>query len=160
MNTQEIKFPEGYTPSISSVHVRNEINIKASAENIWFWLTNITTWPAWYANASDIQILNHEDKFLAGNTQFNWRTFNTNIKSEVKEYKSNQNLAWVAKGNGLLAYHSWLIVPTNSGCQVITEETQQGWLPKLFGFFIKKGLLKQHQLWLEGLKQKAEEIDD
>lgn len=156
-NIETIHFPEKYDPSKCPVYARNEITIQASEDKIWFWLTNATTWPKWYANSSNIQILHQDDRHLAAQTKFKWRTFNTNIASEVQEFKPYQRLAWIAKGSGLLAYHAWLIVPTEEGCKVITEETQQGWLPRLFGFFIKKGLLKQHQIWLEGLKRKAEE---
>ena len=156
MSTDQIKYPAPYEPSKCPVFVRNEIVIHASAEQIWFWLTHATTWPDWYANASNVQLLNQTGTHLLADTTFKWRTFNTNIQSEVQEFVPNSRLAWVAKGNGLLAYHAWLIVPTENGCRVITEETQQGWLPTLFGWFIKGGLYKQHQIWLEGLKQKAE----
>ncbi len=150
-----IIFPDNYHPSKSAIHVYNELFIPASKEEIWFWLTNVKTWPEWYANASNIEILHEVDTNLNHHTKFNWRTFNTNIQSQVKEYIPYKKLAWVARGKGLVAYHSWLLIPEAEGCTVITEETQRGWLPKWFGFFIKKSLLKQHQIWLEGLKCKA-----
>ncbi|MEM6347967.1 MAG: SRPBCC domain-containing protein [Bacteroidota bacterium] len=150
----KIVFPQEYHPSKSAIHVRNEIFIPAPAERIWFWLTHATTWPDWYANASNVKLLNQRGHgHLSDNTQFSWRTFNTNIQSEVQEFEPNKKLAWVAKGAGLLAYHAWLLIPNEQGCQVITEETQSGWLPSLFKWFIKGGLLKQHQIWLEGLKK-------
>lgn len=152
----KISFPNDYDPSCSSVHARNELFIPASAEAIWFWLTNATSWPEWYSNASDVVLIGQkEEEKLKSNSEFIWTTFNTKIISHIKEYVPNERLAWIAKGTGLTAYHSWLIIPKHNGCQVITEETQKGWLPKLFGWFIKKGLLKQHQNWLESLKMKA-----
>ena len=154
MNTT-IKFPEKYRPSKSIIHVRNHIFIPADKAVIWSWLINAKSWPEWYANSSNVQIVNDEEQKLNLNTKFKWRTFNTNIQSEVLEFKSNEKLAWKATGKGLTAYHSWLILPTEGGCDVITEETQRGWLPKLLRIFIRKGLLKQHQLWLEGLKEKS-----
>jgi len=156
MNIESISFPEKYKPSKSAVFVRNEISINARKEDIWFWLTNATTWPEWYPNASNVKILDQKDNYLSDGSQFKWRTFNTNIESKVVEFKPCHRLAWVAKGYGLLAYHAWLIIPTVDGYKVITEETQQGWLPTIAKWFIKKGLKKQHQIWLEGLKEKAE----
>jgi len=156
MTTVNILFPEEYQPSNSAVHARNELFIPASADTIWHWLTNVYTWPEWYPNSANIHVLGQEDgSHLNKNSIFKWRTFSTNIQSEVKEYEGSKRLAWVAKGSGLTAYHSWLIVEKEGGCLVITEETQRGFLPRMFGFFIKKGLLKQHQIWLEGLAEKA-----
>ena len=137
--------------------MRNEIFISAKKEKIWFWLTNATSWPSWYPNSSNIKIINQPEVRLLKNTTFKWRTFNTNIRSQVKEFVPNEILAWEAIGIGLKAYHSWRIVSDSDGCHVITEETQNGWLPTLFSLFIKKGLLKQHQIWLEGLKKKSTE---
>ncbi|MEM9391011.1 MAG: SRPBCC family protein [Bacteroidota bacterium] len=151
-----IKFPEEFHPSKSVVHARNELFIPASPESIWFWLTNAVTWPEWYPNSSNVVLIDQEEgEQLKKYSKFKWKTFGTNIISEVNEFVPNAKLAWVAKGRGLVAYHTWLIVAQDQGCQVITEETQRGWLPSLFSWFIKKGLLKQHQIWLEGLKMKA-----
>ncbi|MEM9327480.1 MAG: SRPBCC domain-containing protein [Bacteroidota bacterium] len=155
MTNDAINFPSPYDPSRSAIHVRNEIHIEASPERIWFWLTHAATWPDWYDDASNVE-LEDGDTHLSPTVNFKWRTFNTNISSEVKEFQPYQRLAWIARGTGLLAYHAWLIVPDHQGCKVITEETQQGWLPSLAKWFIRKGLLKQHQRWLEGLKSKAE----
>jgi len=66
-------------------------------------------------------------------------------------------LAWDAKGIGILAYHAWLIIPTASGCTVLTEETQYGFLCRLGKLFMPNRMHQYHQLWLEGLKRKAEE---
>ncbi|MEM6842672.1 MAG: SRPBCC family protein [Bacteroidota bacterium] len=156
MKTVNITFPEEYHPSKSAIHAHNELFIPASSNTIWYWLINATSWPEWYPNSANVEILNQENNsHLTENSKFNWRTFNTNIQSEVKEFEENKRLAWVANGSGLLAYHSWLIIEKDDGCLVVTEETQRGFLPRLFGFFIKKGLLKQHQIWLEGLRKKA-----
>ncbi|MEM1001031.1 MAG: SRPBCC domain-containing protein [Bacteroidota bacterium] len=156
MKENSIHFPENYLPNDTPVYARNEIFINAPEEKIWDWLTKITTWPDWYPNSSNIRVLNQDQPKLLEGTRFKWRTFKTNIESEVKEFKPFRYLAWEAKGFGLSAYHGWLIIPQDNGCQVITEESQYGWLPSLGRSFITKGLLKQHQIWLEGLKQKSE----
>lgn len=161
MNTIQIQFPQEYQPGKSRIHVRNELFIPAKPDAIWHWLTHASTWPEWYRNAANVVILGQEKgSHLSANSHFAWRTFNTNITSEVREFEPTRVLAWIAKGSGLLAYHSWRIVEQDGGCLVVTEETQRGLLPTLFGFFIKKGLLKQHQIWLEGLKKKVMEYEE
>jgi len=156
MNSNSVVFPEKYQPNSRPIFVRNELIIHASKETIWSWLINVMSWPDWYSNASNIQILNQFNSSLSSNTRFKWRTFKTNITSEVKEFKPYERLSWEAKGFGLNAYHGWVIIPIENGCKVVTEEVQYGWLPRLAKSFIKKGLLEQHQRWLEGLKIQSE----
>lgn len=103
-----------------------------------------------------MQILNQKDNCLLAGTKFTWRTFGANLSSEVKEYIPYQRLAWEAKGMGILAYHAWLIIPNQNGCKVITEETQRGFVCRLQNIFMPKRTHKYHQVWLEGLKRKAE----
>lgn len=151
-----INFPDNFNPNNCPVYAKNEITINAPAKDVWKWLINVNTWPDWYPNSSNIKILNQRDGMLAADTQFKWRTFNTNITSIIKRHQPYEQLSWKAKGFGIHAYHGWLIVPQEKGVHVVTEETQYGFFPTLAGGFIQKGLLKQHQIWLEGLKNMSE----
>lgn len=156
METATIKYPTRFAPANCPVFVRNEIDIRATPEQVWFWLTNATTWHEWYDNASNMQILNQHDPHLLAGTRFNWRTFGANLESQVKEFVPCQRLAWEARGMGIQAYHAWLIVPTAGGCRVITEETQHGWLCRLGKLVMPNRMFRFHQRWLEGLKATAE----
>lgn len=156
METPMISWPARFEPANCPVFVRNTIDIKATPDQIWFWLTSATTWSEWYVNASNMQIINQTDNRLLAATKFNWRTFGANLDSQVKEFVPNQRLAWEATGMGIQAYHAWLIVPTAEGCTVITEETQHGWLCRLGKLLMPNRMYRYHQLWLEGLKAKAE----
>jgi hypothetical protein len=48
----------------------------------------------------------------------------------VNEYVLNSRLAWSTTVDGdktgSTAYHGWVITPTDHGCHVLSEETQQG----------------------------------
>ena len=156
INSSKINYPAEYDPSNCPVFVRNEIEINASPERVWFWLTNATTWSDWYFNASKMEILDQADNHLLANTKFNWKTFGFSLQSQVKEFVPFERLAWDAKGTGIVAYHAWLIVPTENGCKVITEETQQGWLGRLGKLVLPNRMYDFHQIWLEGLKAKSE----
>ena len=158
MNTNTIIWPEKFAPANSPVFVSNTIDIKASPEKVWCWLTHATTCHEWYFNASKMQILHQQSNRLLADTVFGWRTFGFHLQSTVKEFVSYERLAWDAKGTGIFAYHAWLIIPTATGCTVITEETQHGWLCRLGKLFMRNRMHKYHQLWLQGLKRKAEEI--
>jgi hypothetical protein len=73
----------------------------------------------------------------------------------VLEFVLYERLAWDAHGNGLEAYHAWLIQKADQGCQVVTEEVQRGWLARLVRTLMPKRIEQQHQILLEGLRTKA-----
>ena len=156
MNNEIIIYPTKFKPSNCPIFEHNEIFINASPEKIWFWLTKATSWPQWYSNASNIQILNKDKNHLQSASKFKWKTFGVNLTSEVEEYMPSQRLAWRAEGMGVLAYHAWLIISNENSCKVITEETQQGWVCRLGKLFMPNSLHNHNQLWLEGLKNKSE----
>jgi uncharacterized protein YndB with AHSA1/START domain len=157
MNNNKITWPATFEPSCSPVLVSNTIDINASPEKVWFWLTSATTWQEWYFNASKVKLINQQGNQLLAGSKFNWRTFGVTLQSEVKEFVPYQRLAWDAKGIGISACHAWLIIPTATGCTVLTEETQHGWLCRLGKLLLPGRMYKYHQVWLEGLKRKAEE---
>ncbi len=156
MNEPAIQWPAEFAPSGSPVFVSNAIEINASPEKVWFWLTNAATWHQWYCNASAVQLLHPPGQKLQAATSFKWKTFGAHLQSSVIEFQPYERLAWDARGTGILAYHAWLIIPNVHGCRVITEETQRGWLCRLGNLLMPRRMYKYHQIWLEGLKRMAE----
>ena len=150
-----MKWPTGFEPSNSSVFARNEIAIAASPDRVWRWLIRAARWPEWYSNSADVAFLAGNPPDLAADTQFRWKTFGAAVTSRVIVFDPPHELGW--DGHGVLtAYHGWLIEPDGSGCRVITEETQNGIVPKLAWWYIRPMLERGHQNWVESLKRKAE----
>lgn len=147
----KIKFPARYEPANSPVFVHNEININATPETVWSWLINAASWPEWYFNAANVEI----DSLLVKGATFKWKTFGNTLQSEVMEFIPYERIAWLATGTGIQAYHAWLIIPTEDGCRVITEETQHGWMCRIGKILFPKRMHNYHQIWLEGLKAQA-----
>jgi hypothetical protein len=69
----------------------------------------------------------------------------------VREFEPLERLAWSARGIGVDAYHAWLFEPNN----VLTEETQNGFLARLGSLAMPNRMHKYHQIWLENLSEKA-----
>jgi len=74
-----------------------------------------------------------------------------------------RRLAWstLVEGDetGSSAFHGWVITPTDNGCHVLSEETQQG------SFFLEEigrkhpgALYSYHQEWVESLARAAEAV--
>lgn len=154
--TEKINWPAAYDPAKSSFYVHNEIEIVASAELVWSLLIDALQWESWYAGAKNVTFLAPNDSVLAPNTAFRWETMGLQFVSTVQEFEPNRLLAWESKKRSIQGYHVWLIVATENGCKVITDESQNGWLTFFEKTFQPKKLEKLHDSWLAELKRKSE----
>jgi hypothetical protein len=150
-----IRWPEEFAPSRAPIHLRNELAMAAPASTVWSWLIRASDWPSWYINSHDVSVQGGRRELSSGAT-FRWRTFGVNLISHVEEFVPLERLAWNARGIGVWAYHAWLLQPTPTGCTVVTEETQYGFLARMGDLLMPERMHRLHQLWLEGLKAKAQ----
>jgi Polyketide cyclase / dehydrase and lipid transport len=153
----QIWWPDEFLPEKTQVHVSNRARINAPPEVVWAWLVRAVCWPEWYCNSDKVRFVNQEGSDLKKGTRFRWKTFGVNLKSEVKEFVPVQRLAWDARCFGVAAYHAWLIMPVEGGCEVLTEENQHGWLARLGRRFRPGRMERFHQAWLYALSCKAQE---
>jgi uncharacterized protein YndB with AHSA1/START domain len=149
-----IHWPENYLPEKAAVHVRNEIEIPAPPETVWAWLIRATLWPTWYPNSLNVKIEGGGTD-LAAASRFRWKSFGVTLDSRVDEFAPPERLSWSAHSMGIDAYHSWLIARTSSGCHVLTEESQNGFVARLSNALRPNNMSRYHQLWLEQLLAKA-----
>ena len=152
-----IHWPEKYSPEKANFFVHNEIDIAASPAQVWEILIAASTWPEWYEGASDVQLRANTSGKLEAETVFSWKTMGLNFESTIKEYVPNSRLSWESTKKSIQGYHAWLIIPTTTGCKLITEESQHGWLTILEKTFQPKKLHRLHDIWLREIKQKAEQ---
>jgi uncharacterized protein YndB with AHSA1/START domain len=150
-----VRWPDHFAPANAPVHVRNELEIPASAEHVWAWLIRAKLWPTWYSNSTNVQFFKGTEPDLEAGTRFRWKTFGVTIESEVKEFLPKERIAWDAHSFGVDAYHAWVLRETPQGCYVLTEETQHGSLAKLQKRVMPNRMYQYHQVWLEALGAKA-----
>ena len=150
-----IQWPSGYAPADCKIHVVNRIAIAAPPSVVWAHLVRATQWPVWYANASNVAIVGGS-RDLAEGAQFRWRTFGVGLDTRVLEWVPDTRIGWLATSLGIRAYHAWLVVPTVTGCTVITEETQHGFIAQVGKLLFPNWMHEWHQKWLEGLKMLSE----
>jgi uncharacterized protein YndB with AHSA1/START domain len=155
-NLGKINWPADYEPSKSKFYVHNEIEISASPNKVWTVLIDALQWESWYVGAKNVSFSNPSDSVLHAYAVFNWETMGLRFESAVKEFEPNNRLAWESKKKSIQGYHVWLIIPTEKGCKVITDESQNGWLTFFEKTFQGKKLSKLHDVWLAELKKKAE----
>ena len=155
-----MQWPSGMEPEHATVYARNEIVIPADPERIWRWLCRAARWPEWYGNCGWICFRGNTGPDLVPGTAFVWKTFGVRLRSRVLIYDPLVELGWDATAIGLRAYHGWRFEPADAGhTRVITEETQVGPLATVGRWFLRRGLLREHQNWLEGLSRMAQTGD-
>ncbi len=151
---EKMNWPTYFEPSASPIFVHNEIEINATPEKVWAILVDAKEWKSWYNGAGDVEAMDVAK--LETNTKFSWRNLKMNVLSEVQQYEPNKLLAYTVKAKGVDTYHVWAIVPTPTGCKIITQETQHGFKCKMGKIFKPKQIIEAHQRGIEGLKKLAE----
>lgn len=155
-----VKWPHQYDPSRSAIYALNDVDVKAPPEAVWKLLVDAEHWSSYFPAEDQVKILTGEPELVLG-TRYSRVTVGFLMNLIVTEYVPGRRLAWstVVDGDetGSSAYHGWVITPTDDGCHVLTEETQQG------PFFLEElgrknpgALYSYHQEWIESLARAAE----
>ena len=153
---ERINWPERYLPNKSTFFVHNQIEISAPPAVVWDILQDVETWPKWYVGAADIALINSKSGKLERDGAFTLHTMGMDFIARVREFEPPYRLATENRKTVIQGYHAWLIVPTKTGCKLITDESFRGPLGLLQGTFIPNKLHRLHQIFLEELKKKAE----
>ena len=153
-------WPPEYDPKISAIYALNDIDVKASPKVVWKLLVNATNWSNYFPPENQVKMLGGEPELALG-TRFSRVTIGHLMFPVVTEFVPGRRLSWSTTvdgdSTGSTAYHGWVITPTETGCHVLSEETQQGsWFLEELGRKHPGGLYSYHQDWVEGLKRAAE----
>lgn len=145
-----IRWPDGLAPADAHVHTVNVLEVPLAPAQLWPWLVRATRWPDYYDNARRIRLAGDAAE-LAPGLAFRWWTFGVPVRTVVDDLVPHARLAWRGAGLGARGYHAWILEPIASGTRVTTEETQRGAAVWLGRPLLRRGLLRWHQRWIEGL---------
>lgn len=155
-----IRWPARYRPEQATFFVHNEIEIDAPPAVVWDTLVHAESWPDWYEGATNVKVLDSADGRLSGGAAFSWRTMDLDFVSRVMEFEPPYRLSWESRKSTIQGYHAWLLIPTERGTRVVTDESQFGLLASLQGIFLPNKLRRLHDVWLANLKHRAEAAVD
>jgi hypothetical protein len=157
--TNLVIWPEEFHPDNANFYVYNEIEINAKPEVVWNILINAGEWHTYYKGVqSPSVVMNSDYHILKDGAVFKMHTMGLHLQPTIKEFVPNQRMAWEVRRSNLSGYHAWVIVPTETGCRLITAEGQNGFLTFLQKVFQPKKLLKLHDVWLKAMKVRAESL--
>jgi uncharacterized protein YndB with AHSA1/START domain len=156
-----VAWPRQYDPQISAIYALNEVDVKAPPEVVWKLVVDAENWSSYFPAEDQVKILSGGPELALG-TKYSRVTVGFPMHLVVTEFEAGRRISWstVVDGDetGSTAYHGWVITPTDAGCHVLCEETQQG------AFFLEElgrkhpgALYKYHQEWVESLARAAEE---
>ena len=152
----EIHWPDGFHPEQADLFAHNEIVVHASCEKVFANIVDAQAWPSWYPNSHNVKLLNSPDGKLHEGTRFSWDTFGVHIESRVHEFVPNSRIGWFGDGTGMNAYHTFLLLKTDEGCYIVTEEVVKGPGAVEFRKNQPSAMHVGHDLWLGTLKQRSE----
>lgn len=152
---ETIRWPAEYDPNEASFFIHNAIRIQAPPEAVWRVLIDASNWPQWYEGASNLELQGGHTE-LRADTVFHWRTMGLDFVSTIREFEPNRRLSWESEKWVIRGYHGWLIIPTQDGCILITDESQNGILTYAQLLFVPNKLHRLHDIWLTRIKERAE----
>jgi len=153
-------WPLPFDPKTSAIYALNDIDVNAPPQVVWKLLVDAENWSSYFPAEDQVKILTGEPELELG-TKYSRVTVGFPMHLIVTEFVLGRRLAWSTLVDGdetaSSAYHGWVITPTDSGCNVLSEETQQG------PFFLEElgrknpgALYRYHQEWVESLARAAE----
>jgi uncharacterized protein YndB with AHSA1/START domain len=156
----DIHWPEGFAPSGADLFAHNALDIDASCAIVWRVLVDAPKWPQWYANARDVKLADDAQPLLKPGAVFRWTTFGLSIESRVDEFVPESRLGWYgqAPGSAPAFHHTWLLVPREGGCRVVTEEVGIGRDAAALRRQDEGLMHRGHDLWLASLRWAAENV--
>ena len=154
--SKDIHWPDGFYPEQADLFAHNEIVVHASCEKVFANIVDAQAWPSWYPNSQNVKLLNSPDGNLHEGTRFSWDTFGHHVESHVHEFVPNSRIGWFGDGTGLNAYHTFLLLKTDEGCRIVTEEVVKGPAAVELRKNRPQAMHEGHDLWLSTLKQRSE----
>ncbi len=154
-----IHWPAAFDPATAPLFSHNELLIHADCHRVWTRLTDVTSWPQWFALTKDVTI-DGPDKTVHQGTNLHLRIFDSPIQSCITEFVPDSRLSWAPLGSDESEphhFHTWHLMPESSDCRVVTEETGIGPNDIKGGPAGDNTMHRAHDLLLASLKWTSEQ---
>jgi hypothetical protein len=147
----DISCPGGLSPSAPDLFAHNAITLSAPPPRVWHHMIRATCWPRWYSNAANV-VMNSQSGPLSEGATVEWTTFGLAISNTVAEFAPHTRHAWHGSGDGLRAYHAWLLAALDGGTHVVMAEIGLGDTADNLVATSSGHMHRGHDLWNVSLK--------
>ncbi|MFZ5747154.1 MAG: SRPBCC family protein [Pseudomonadota bacterium] len=132
-----------------------EIAIRAPLETVWRVQTDIDRWSEWNPKIQRSRL----EGALAAGSLFKWTSGGASIVSTLQVVEPMRQIVWTGKAVGARAHHVWNFEPRGDLVVVSTQESFDGWWPRLLPGLTRRMLDGILRAWLQSLKQRAEQSE-
>jgi uncharacterized protein YndB with AHSA1/START domain len=129
-----------------------EIEIAAEPELIWNVLTAFERWPTWNPDIKSISM----NRDVAVGSTFRWKAGRATIASTIQEVEPPRRIAWTGRTLGIRALHVWWLEECDGVTLVLTEESYEGLVARLFRRPLQRTLERALDNALRHLKSEVE----
>jgi uncharacterized protein YndB with AHSA1/START domain len=129
-----------------------EIEVSAEPQLVWDVLTAFQRWPTWNPDIESISM--HGD--VAVGSTFRWKAGPGTITSKIEEVEPPRRIAWTGRTLGIRAFHVWWLEPSDDATMVLTEESYEGLVARVFRRPLQKALDRALDNALRHLKVEVE----
>lgn len=132
---------------------RDSVFINAHVDSVW---KTLVEFEKWNQNFDFILSAQLKDSLAVGR-KLDWQTTKLKLNSIFLKVEPNKQLLWKGEKYGVLVYHNWLFIALSANqTLLISEESQQGVVPRIFKKKFQKSLKEGSIKWLNQIKLKAE----
>jgi hypothetical protein len=130
-----------------------EIEVAAPIATVWGLITGVDDWPNWNP---DVKSASLDGPFAEG-SEFRWKAGPGTIRSTVQHVEPPGLMAWTGRTMGVDAVHVHRLTAHDGGTTVRTEESWNGFLPKLMRRTLRRSLERSLDSELDHIKAAAEQ---
>lgn len=108
---------------------RQERVVNGSPSRVFALLAQVEDWPRWQPSVSRASWTSGS-RAEVGAT-FSWTSGGMRIRSVIEDCEPGRVISWRGRTLGTRATHVWRLEEVDGGTRVTTEESMEGWLPRL-----------------------------
>jgi uncharacterized protein YndB with AHSA1/START domain len=132
--------------------VRVEAEVLAPPETVFAVIAEVASWPRWNP---DVRSASMEGPVSKG-TRFRWKAGPSTITSTLEDVEPPRRISWTGTTMGIRAVHVYELTPRGDRTLVVTKESWDGLLVRLFRTSMRGVLQKSLEAGLGHLKVEAE----
>lgn len=127
---------------------RQERVVPATPAQVFALLADVEAWPTWQPDVTRVRT----SGTLAVGTEFRWHS-GVRVTSRVTHLRPGRAIAWTGRAVGTRAIHTWTLEEDPGGTLVRTEESMDGWLPRMLTSTVQRTLERGVSQVLEALEE-------
>jgi uncharacterized protein YndB with AHSA1/START domain len=129
-----------------------ELRIDADPETVFSVISDIDAWPSWNADVTSASL----DGPLRPETVFRWKSGRAALVSTLRVVDPYREIAWTGTTLGIRAIHVFRFQSLDGGTFAQSEESWEGWIPRVLPGYSRRTLDKGIGNVLAQLKVEAE----